>query len=339
MSNKPVILNTWNMGGISESRILGESDKAMYKMVGTDIHSKIGLLLANRRLSKASGSVVDGFVKNMVACSDGNTYLFSSTSGKVWKYASGTFTSVYTANSAVGSDNILGACEFDNYLYFATQHYLYRIQLDYTGETWSSYVEEVGKLNVDPVCGDSGYLGGDDYDSGLYTALIEDSTVTFTNATEKVNLTGHGFIDTDIVMFSTTGTLPAELSVDTPYYVVNKDTDDFEVSLTSGGAAIAITDDGSGVHTVYGNNVLLSYEDSEGENYPTQLKTQIGVGINLVTKPATSLTLTLHNSANTSIATKTILNANLSVGMNEIYWDSTVTYEKGEVYHLHIFQT
>lgn len=251
--NKPVVLNNWNMGGISESRILGENDRAMYKMVGTDIHNKIGLLQANRRLIKGSGATVDGFVKKIVACSDGNTYLFSSTSGKVWKYSTGAYSLVYTVNSTVGDSNILGACEYNNYLYFATQHYLYKIQLDYTGETWSSYVIEVGKLNIDPVCGDSKYLGGSNADDNLGTSLSE----------------------------------------------------------TAG----------------------------QWTEFDPELKTQIGVALNIKTVPSTSLTITLHNSDDDAIATKTVLNADLSTGINEIYWDATVTHVKGATYHLHIFQT
>lgn len=412
MSN-PIVLNNWNMGGISESRILGENDRSLYKMVGTDVHNRIGLLQANRRLVKNSGSTVDGLVKTMVACSDGYVYLFSSTSGKIWQYlpSAGTYSLVYTVNSPVGDDNILGACEFDNYIYFATQNYLYRIQLNYTALTWSSYVEVVGKLNADPVMGDTGYLGGNLYDSKLYTALIEDSTVTFTNSTDKVNLAGHGFIDGDKVIFNTTGTLPAELAVDTAYYVVGKGTNDFQVTLTpictattvtfdltddevdltahglsasmkvkfattgalptgltagttyyvktvvsansftlsatAGGAKIdltgtpsgtntiigvaeAFTDDGTGIHTVLGN---------ESTAFTPSLKTQIGVAVDIKTVPSTSLTLTLHDSEDNSIVTKTVLNANLTAGINEIYWDSPITYVRGESYHLHVHMT
>lgn len=253
MSNQPLILNNWNLGGLSESRILGENDRSMFKMIGTDIHSKIGLLKCNRRLVKISGTTVDGFVKKQVNCSDGNVYLFSSTSGKIWKYNAGTFTLVYTANSTVGGDNILGACEYDNYLYFATQNYLYRIQLDYTGLDWGTYVEEVGKMNIDPVCGDSQYLGGADNDYNLKTSLSE--------------------------------------------------------------------------------------TDGDFTTFTPQLKTQIGVAVNIKTIPSTSLTLTLHDSANNAVATKTVLNAGLTTGINEIYWDTPVTYVKGEEYHLHAFQT
>lgn len=412
MSN-PIVLNNWNMGGISESRILGENDRSLYKMVGTDVHSKIGLLQANRRLVKESGSTVDGFVKTMVACSDGYVYLFSSTNGKIWRYlpSAGTYSLAYTVNSPVGDDNILGACEYNNYLYFATQNYLYRIQLDYTGLTWTSYVEEVGKLNLDPVMGDTGYLGGNLYSAKLYSALIEDSTVTFTNATEKVNLTGHGFQNGDKVIFNTTGTLPAGLAVDTVYYVIAKATNDFQLTLTpictttavtfdltddevdltahglsanmkvvfattgtlptgitagttyyvktvvnansftisatAGGTKIDLTGSPSGTHTVIG--VVESFTDdgtgihtvlgNESSAFTPQLKTQIGVAVDIKTVPSTSLTLTMHKSDNTSVGSKTVLNANLTTGVNEIYWDTPITYVKGESYHLHVHMT
>jgi len=254
MSN-PIVLNNWNMGGLSESRILGENDRSLFKMVGTDVHSKIGLLQSNRRLVKESGTTVDGLVSTIVPCSNGNVYLFSSTSGKIWQYSPNdkTYALVYTANSPVGSDYILGACEYDNFLYFATQNYLYRIQLDYTVQNWNTYVEEVGKLNVDPVCGDSGFLGGSGADTDLAGSLSEDA-----------------------------------------------------------GKWTAFT---------------------------PQLKTMTGIAVNIKTVPTTSMTFTLHNTANTSIATKTVESANLTTGINEIYWNTPVTYKKGETYHLHVFQT
>jgi hypothetical protein len=44
--------------------------------------------------------------------------------------------------------------------------------------------------------------------------------------------------------------LPIGLSRETVYYVVNKTTNTFKVSLTSGGAAVALTDDGTGTNSV-----------------------------------------------------------------------------------------
>ena len=69
--------------------------------------------------------------------------------------------------------------------------------------------------------------------------------VTFTDTGDLVGLVGHGLSNNDKVMFSqiitTTG-----LSTYKTYFVVNKTDDTFQVSLTSGGAAVALTTDGSG---------------------------------------------------------------------------------------------
>lgn len=51
-----------------------------------------------------------------------------------------------------------------------------------------------------------------------------------------------------IVVFTSTGTLPAGLSAGTDYYILDSGPD-FQVSLTSGGAAVDITDAGTGTHT------------------------------------------------------------------------------------------
>ena len=45
------------------------------------------------------------------------------------------------------------------------------------------------------------------------------------------------------------GTLPAELREDVAYFVVSQATNTFQLSYTSGGSAIAFTDDGSGTNT------------------------------------------------------------------------------------------
>lgn len=74
--------------------------------------------------------------------------------------------------------------------------------------------------------------------------------VTFTNGTNLINETSTPLVDDDMVVFNdNAGTLPAELREDIVYFVVNKLTDSFQVSYTSGGAAIAFTDDGSGTNT------------------------------------------------------------------------------------------
>lgn len=72
-------------------------------------------------------------------------------------------------------------------------------------------------------------------------------TFDFTGgAAEDIVLsTAHGLSNGDkIVLKEGGGALPAELNNYTAYYVVGADTDYFQVSLTSGGAAVQFTDDG-----------------------------------------------------------------------------------------------
>lgn len=70
-------------------------------------------------------------------------------------------------------------------------------------------------------------------------------TCTFTNATNLVNLATHWLSDGASVRFTTSWTLPAELVVSRYYYVINSNTNDFQVSDTPGGTAIDFTDDGT----------------------------------------------------------------------------------------------
>lgn len=103
------------------------------------------------------------------------------------------------------------------------------------------------------------------------------TTCTFTNATEKVDDVAHGRSNGDKIMFSNSGgALPAELNDYTVYYIINKTDDAFEVSLTSGGAAVTFTDDGTGTnkyHTLtqtflaehYVSKAAQNTDDSEAE--------------------------------------------------------------------------
>ena len=76
-------------------------------------------------------------------------------------------------------------------------------------------------------------------------------TITATNATNVLNATAHGLSNTDRVILTTSASdLPNGLS-ETAYHVVNKTANTFQVSLTSGGAAVTFSDDGTGTHTSY----------------------------------------------------------------------------------------
>lgn len=90
-------------------------------------------------------------------------------------------------------------------------------------------------------------------------------SVTFQDTGDTVTLTAHGIGNNNIVSFSTITTTTG-ISVYTPYYVVNSATDTFQVASTQGGAALPLTNDGSGtlnygtfVNTINANaNVIVS---------------------------------------------------------------------------------
>ena len=74
--------------------------------------------------------------------------------------------------------------------------------------------------------------------------------VTFTNGTNVVNETAHTLTNGQNLTFHDgVGTLPAELRGDIIYYVVGVTINTFQLSYTSGGAAVAFTDNGSGTNT------------------------------------------------------------------------------------------
>lgn len=75
-------------------------------------------------------------------------------------------------------------------------------------------------------------------------------TVTFTNGTNLINETGHSLLSGQNITFhDNSGTLPAELREDIIYYVINPNANDFQVAYTSGGSAIAFTDNGTGTNS------------------------------------------------------------------------------------------
>lgn len=121
-------IGNWNAAGLSFSKYAGLAD-SFYKLIGLDMHSEVGVLKVEQKLTKDSGSTVTEFCKARVNCSNGIRYWFSSTSGKVWQDKNGTYTLVYTVSAAAGESKILGAAEYQGYIYFATQSRLHRISI------------------------------------------------------------------------------------------------------------------------------------------------------------------------------------------------------------------
>lgn len=168
-----------NLGGIADSAYQGMRD-SVAESVGLDMHSTPGLITANYALAKDSGSTVDNFVKCMIQCSDGNMYAFDSSAGKIWERngSTGVWSLKATASPAAGSAGILGAIEYQGYIYYAMQSRLGRWQL---GTDWSTRSDSWATFSITDslyhpmeVISSTLYIG-----DGNYIAQV-DSSGTFT---------------------------------------------------------------------------------------------------------------------------------------------------------------
>jgi len=96
-------------------------------------------------------------------------------------------------------------------------------------------------------------LRGDPDGVRITYAAGYESEITFTNATELVSCAARTFTNGDIVRLRNSGgAFPTASSFEAnkDYYVVGVATNDFQLSLTSGGAAITFTSDGTGTSYV-----------------------------------------------------------------------------------------
>lgn len=76
-------------------------------------------------------------------------------------------------------------------------------------------------------------------------------TFTVDASTNFATSTAHGYNNGDVIYVRSTTTLPGGLSAIYPYYVINKTTNTFQLSLEENGAIVDITSTGSGTHSSY----------------------------------------------------------------------------------------
>lgn len=132
---KQIPFKNFNLGGIADSDYMGTAN-SLADLWGFDLHSEVGVLKVNQALTKESSTTVDDFVTCAVPSSDGNTYLFGSTAGKIWKRTSnGTYSLEATASPLAGTAGIMDAKEYQGYIYYSMQSRLGRWQL---GTAWST---------------------------------------------------------------------------------------------------------------------------------------------------------------------------------------------------------
>jgi hypothetical protein len=173
-----IIIDNLNLGGIAYSKYQGIAN-SVAQMVGFDLHSEPGIIKVNQKLTKESGTTVDDFVKCILPCSDGNTYLFGSTNGKIWKRLSnGTYSLEATASPAAGAAGIIDAIEDQGYVYYSMQSRIGRWQLGTAWSTrndnWATFTNTDAdfhpfqKVNLINYVGDKNYVA--QIEDGVFTA-------------------------------------------------------------------------------------------------------------------------------------------------------------------------
>lgn len=103
---------------------------------------------------------------------------------------------------------------------------------------------------------------------GTFTKQIDAKAIQSVNITTNVIAsTAHGFVNTDLVRIGVIdGNFPTPLVATQKYYIVNKNTNDFQLSLTSGGSPIDLTNAGSGTFIVWKTDT--GFDDTE-QGLPT----------------------------------------------------------------------
>jgi len=202
-----ILLQDINLGGIADSKYQG-SKNSVAQMVGIDVHSEPGIIKVNQKLTKDSitvGVTIDDLVLKILPCTDGNTYLFGSTNGKIWKRTSaGVYTlegTMTVGGSAVG---IVNAIEDQGKIYYFSAAKVGRwvVGTAWSGrnDSWASFTvgtssyHPVKKVNLIPYIGD-----------GNLVAQIEDDVFTGDALDLKtgVNVTALGNYDVSLLIGDT----------------------------------------------------------------------------------------------------------------------------------------
>ena len=186
----PVIRENNFSGGLSDSEVVGVKG-SFFDGVGLDIHSKPGALKVNQKLTVATPGT--DFVKCKIQGTDGNTYLFGDAGTITKRTSAGVYSLVYTDT---GADAILGAAEFDSFIYWSTHNKLHRKPFPGLAN-WSDTVEDWatfgnGDTAYHPMLVNGLYLFIGD---GRGIASVDDLGTFTANGTPDVTFTSlpHGY--------------------------------------------------------------------------------------------------------------------------------------------------
>ncbi len=132
--------------GLSDSLWSGTKGSCS-KLVGIDYRTTPGTFQAHQKLSKHSGTTVTELCDNVINVSDGSRLWFSSESGKIWREVSGTYTLVHTTVPTSGEAKCLGAIEYHDDIYWATELYIHTIKVEDLGD-WTLVSQNWNKFAV-----------------------------------------------------------------------------------------------------------------------------------------------------------------------------------------------
>lgn len=184
---RTIELKDINLGGLADSLLVGQAN-SVADMVGLDIHSEPGIIKVNQKLTKASGILIDDIIKCIVPCSDGKTYFFGATNGKIWeRSAAGVYAYVATVAPAAGGVGIFDAREYQGYIYYAMQSRLGRVAVgaptDWTtrSDSWSTFTNTDVEFHPMTEQNQVLYIGDKHYvaqvDAGVFSANALDLAV------------------------------------------------------------------------------------------------------------------------------------------------------------------
>ena len=126
--------------------------------------------------------------------------------------------------------------------------------------------------------------------AGMATTLTPFTPANVDIITDTITITGHGFKDGQLLIFSDNGTtLPSGIDADVYYYAINTTTNTFQISETYSGSVIDITSTGIGSFTVQRASMVRGLTDTNSTaeyigNYDfelTQLILNTNVELNL----------------------------------------------------------
>lgn len=136
------------------------------------------------------GNAIKDLIKTILPCSDGNTYLFGSTTGKIYKRTSaGVYSLEGTAAPAAGAVGIMDAWEYQGYIYYSMQSRLGRVAVgaptDWSArnDSWATFTNTDADFHPFKEVNQVLYVGDKNYiaqiDAGVFTADALDMDTKF----------------------------------------------------------------------------------------------------------------------------------------------------------------